>query len=89
MQDGGLPHIGCVCTRCEAAAKKPGLARYAACLAIIDRRNTKTAVWIIDATPDIKWQLNMLAAELGPHPERTVVCASRTVCLSLMRIWDI
>lgn len=70
MQDGGLPHIGCECPRCQAALAKPALARYAASLAVIDRRRENTAVWIIDVTPDIKWQLAMLAAELGPHAQR-------------------
>lgn len=70
MQDGGLPHIGCNCSRCQAAYENPTLARYAASLALIDRRSEHTAVWIIDATPDIKWQLAMLSAELGPDPLR-------------------
>jgi pyrroloquinoline quinone biosynthesis protein B len=70
MQDGGLPHAGCECARCRAAFDNPALARYAACLAVIDRRRANTAVWIIDATPDIKWQLALLAAELGPHAQR-------------------
>lgn len=70
MQDGGLPHTGCSCPRCRAAFASPALARYAASLALIDRRRENTAVWIFDATPDIKWQLAMLAAELGPHAQR-------------------
>ncbi len=70
MQDGGLPHIACVCPRCRAALDDPSLTGYAASLAVVDRRAEQTAVWIIDATPDIKWQLNMLAAELGPHRQQ-------------------
>lgn len=70
MQDGGLPHIGCGCSRCRIAFDNPALAGYAASLAIIDRRQERTAVWIIDATPDIKWQLEMLADYLGPHAQR-------------------
>lgn len=71
MQDGGLPHIGCCCTRCAGAFKNPRLAGYAACLAIVDKRDQQPGVWLIDATPDIKWQLNLLAHELGAHPQRT------------------
>ena len=71
MQDGGLPHIGCRCPRCTAAFQNPQEAEYAACLAIVDKRSEQPAVWIIDATPDIKWQLDILAAELGAHPRRT------------------
>ncbi len=70
MQDGGLPHIGCECHRCQTAFRNPLLARYAASLAVIDRRTKAPSVWIIDATPDIKWQLEMLAPVLGAHPQR-------------------
>lgn len=70
MQDGGLPHIGCRCSRCLAAFRDPAQMAYAACLAIVDKRSSITRTWLIDATPDIKWQLQMLAEELGPHPQR-------------------
>ena len=71
MQDAGLPHAGCTCARCMAAFEDPAQGLYAACLAIVDkRRNTelhgedtelhreKASVYLIDATPDIKFQLN-------------------------------
>ncbi len=70
MQDGGLPHIGCRCQRCTAAFQDPRKAKYAACLALVDKRGAKPSVWLIDATPDIKAQLDLLAVELGPHPRR-------------------
>lgn len=78
MQDGGLPHIGCTCHRCTAAFEKPAQGSYAACLAVVDtreKRNTQfhreqARVYLIDATPDIKFQLNLLAGVLGPHPQR-------------------
>ncbi len=70
MQDGGLPHIGCRCARCTTAYNDPAQMDLAACLAIVDKRGSDTAVWLIDATPDIKWQLDMLVQELGPHPHR-------------------
>jgi pyrroloquinoline quinone biosynthesis protein B len=70
MQDGGLPHIGCACPRCRAAFENPALVGYAASLAIVDRRGRHPAVWMIDATPDIKWQLAMLAPQLGPDSRR-------------------
>ena len=71
MQDGGLPHICCRCSRCAAAYQNPHKAEYAACLALVDKRATQPIVWLIDATPDIKWQLDLLAFELGQHPHRT------------------
>ena len=70
MQDGGLPHIGCRCTRCANAFAEPAKTAYAACLAIIQKTGTETAVFLIDATPDIKWQLNLLTNLLGAHPQR-------------------
>lgn len=81
-QDAGLPHAGCTCARCTAAFNDPARGLYAACLAIVDKRNTeghgggtelhreKARVYLIDATPDIKFQLNLLAGALGPHPQR-------------------
>ena len=65
MQDGGLPHIGCQCGQCTS-----GNVGYATCLAVVDRRTVPNRVWLIDATPDIKFQLNLLADVLGPHPQR-------------------
>lgn len=69
MQDGGLPHAGCRCERCATAFIDPKQAEYAACLAIVDGRGDDVAVTLLDATPDIKFQLNMLA-DLLPHPTR-------------------
>jgi pyrroloquinoline quinone biosynthesis protein B len=71
MQDGGLPHIGCRCRRCQAAYDDPRRADYAASLAIVDTREKAPRVWLLDATPDIKYQLNLLAGVLGPHPSRS------------------
>ncbi|MCA9868053.1 MAG: MBL fold metallo-hydrolase [Anaerolineae bacterium] len=70
MQDGGLPHAGCRCPRCADAYEQPALAGYAACLALVDARALPARVWLIDATPDIKWQLNDLRGILGPRPGR-------------------
>lgn len=70
MQDGGLPHAGCRCARCAEAYVHPERAGLAACLALVDARGECARVWLIDATPDIRWQLNDLAATLGPHPRR-------------------
>jgi len=69
MQDGGLPHAGCRCSRCAAAFADHTQAEYAACLAIVDGRGDDVVVTLLDATPDIKFQLNLLA-DLLPHPTR-------------------
>ena len=65
MQDAGLPHIGCRRRRCQAGSA------HAACLGVVDARQVPPAVWLIDATPDIKHQLALLAEWLGPHPTRS------------------
>lgn len=70
MQDGGLPHAGCRCARCAAAFADPTRADYVACLGLVDNREKDAGVYLFDATPDIKHQLNMLAAALGGHPAR-------------------
>ncbi|HIP71074.1 MAG TPA: MBL fold metallo-hydrolase [Anaerolineae bacterium] len=70
MQDGGLPHIGCRCDRCAAAYEDLRQTEYAACLALVDTRQTPPLVYLIDATPDIKFQLDLLADVLGAHPQR-------------------
>jgi pyrroloquinoline quinone biosynthesis protein B len=69
MQDAGLPNAGCRCSRCASAFRDPASIEYAACLAIIDTRGQPAAVWVVDATPDIKFQLNMLAGLLGRRSE--------------------
>lgn len=68
-QDAGLPHVGCRCARCQSALHDPSRAEYAAALAVVDARRQPGSVWLIDATPDIKFQLNLLGAILGPHPQ--------------------
>lgn len=65
MQDAGLPHIGCRCPHCLS-----GRVGYAACLAVVDARGTRANVTLIDATPDIKHQLGLLADYLGEHEAR-------------------
>lgn len=65
MQDAGLPHIGCRCPNCTS-----GRTGYAASLAVVDARGEETAVSLLDATPDIKYQLDFLADWLGPHGQR-------------------
>ncbi len=70
MQDAGLPHAGCCCPRCQAAFADSTLARWAACVALIDARSAPPGVWLFDATPDIRYQLDRLAPLLGRHPSR-------------------
>ncbi|MBP8000475.1 MAG: MBL fold metallo-hydrolase [Chloroflexi bacterium] len=70
MQDAGLPHVGCRCVRCAAAFINPALAQYATAIAIVDSRTLPAQVWLVDVTPDVRYQLNLLAPWLGFHPQR-------------------
>jgi pyrroloquinoline quinone biosynthesis protein B len=70
MQDGGLPHIGCRCSRCSAVYDGAAPQKYAASLAIVDNRIPLPSVWLIDASPDIRYQLDALTSILGSHPSR-------------------
>ncbi|MCA9981037.1 MAG: MBL fold metallo-hydrolase [Anaerolineales bacterium] len=70
MQDGGLPHAGCRCANCQRAWQDPRHQQYVTCLAVVDTRLPSPLVYLLDATPDIKFQLNMLGDLLGAHATR-------------------
>ena len=69
VQDGGLPHAACACARCEAARRDPSLRRWIASLAVIFPADQK--VFLIDATPDIRPQLDALT-DARPRPAESV-----------------
>ncbi len=56
-QDGGFPHAACSCVRCELARSDPHAERLVASLALI---TADGRVYLIDATPDIRRQLDSL-----------------------------
>lgn len=64
-QDGGIPHLGCRCARCEAARLDPGRARLVASLALADLDERK--LFLVDASPDIRSQVDR-ALGLFPPP---------------------
>ncbi len=57
-QDGGLPHAACRCSRCRAARDDPAYARAVASLAVVLPQSER--VFLIDATPDIRPQLDRI-----------------------------
>ena len=65
-QDGGLPHAACTCERCDAARRDPARASAVASVAVI----TSGRVWIVDATPDLPRQLDLLADVRTPDVGR-------------------
>ena len=61
-QDAGYPQIGCKKECCKEAWTNPLIeSKYTSCIAIVDPENKQQ--WIIDATPDIKYQINLLEKE--------------------------
>ena len=64
-QDGGVPHIG---VDDSEAWDDHLLRRSAVALGIVD--STSGERWLIEATPDIKWQLHSLGEVAGPPPNR-------------------
>ena len=62
-QDAGYPQINCKKKCCAAAWENLNLRRTTSCLAIIDP--TTNEQWIIDATPNIKDQLQLLKNKTG------------------------
>lgn len=59
-QDGGLPHAGCSCARCDAARRGMRRREKVACLGLTDGRR----VFLLDATPDLPEQLHRMGARL-------------------------
>ncbi len=67
-QDGGIPHAACRCERCEDARSDPSAARLVASLALI--LPEESATYLIDATPDIRRQLERLSDVSAPPAGR-------------------
>ena len=59
VQDGGYPHIGCKKVCCKSAWNDISKRRFVSSLAIVD--TLLNECWIIDASPDIKFQINMIS----------------------------
>tara|TARA_B100000427_G_scaffold318654_1_gene316073 strand:+ start:424 stop:1287 length:864 start_codon:yes stop_codon:yes gene_type:complete len=69
VQDGGYPHIGCRKICCQPAWNDISKRRFVSSLAIID--TSLNECWIIDASPDIKYQINMISdfLEINSSPK--------------------
>ena len=57
-QDAGYPQIGCEKICCENVWNDISLQKYISCIAIVDPISNEQ--WIVDATPDIKYQMEDL-----------------------------
>ena len=57
-QDGGYPQAGCTKECCRITWENPSSRRHVSCLGIVDPQSKQR--WMIDATPDFKYQLHKL-----------------------------
>jgi pyrroloquinoline quinone biosynthesis protein B len=71
-QDGGIPHPGCTCPNCLAARRDPARARLVASLAVVD--SAKKNFFLVDATPDLRPQLDLALETFGPDPPPLKTC---------------
>jgi len=62
-QDAGYPQMNCKKECCASAWNNPNLQKTTSCLAIVDPISKEQ--WIIDATPNIKEQLQILKKKTG------------------------
>jgi len=62
-QDDGIPHTACYCDVCTRAREDPKHRRLGPSLAVFDEGNG--ACYLVDASPDLKYQLDMLKAVRG------------------------
>jgi pyrroloquinoline quinone biosynthesis protein B len=70
VQDGGLPHAACDCDRCERARENPAHRRLVASVGVLFPE--EDLHYLIDATPDIRPQLDALGAT-GRRPVDAVL----------------
>jgi len=61
-QDAGIPHTGCYCEICERARKQRKFQRLGPSVALFDK--DAGISYLVDASPDIKPQLDMLHKEI-------------------------
>ena len=72
VQDGGLPHAGCACDRCEMARRDSRCRRWISSLALLlPDGDGHEQVFLIDVSPDIREQLDMLR-DVPRSPENAV-----------------
>jgi pyrroloquinoline quinone biosynthesis protein B len=65
-QDAGIPHLGCYCPNCQRARKDPKFTRLKPSIAVLDMIDKKA--FIVDASPDIGPQFDMVHERMGYDP---------------------
>jgi len=59
-QDGGHPQAGCAASCCAEAFADPRMGHRIACIGV----RTSAGGWLLDATPDLRWQAHALGVPL-------------------------
>jgi len=62
-QDAGIPHPGCYCDVCKKARKDAKYRRLGPSIAVLDKEGN--FCYLIDASPDFKYQLDMIWEEVN------------------------
>ena len=70
-QDAGYPQVGCRSSCCAPAWADPDLRRSPVCLGIIDHTASKS--WLVEATPDLKYQWQAFTEMTGADPEGILI----------------
>jgi pyrroloquinoline quinone biosynthesis protein B len=61
-QDAGIPHTGCYCDVCTKARKDIKYRRFGPSIALLDKKGG--FCYFIDASPDFKYQLDMVKGDV-------------------------
>ena len=69
-QDGGYPHTGCSEDCCREAWKDSNQKRLIASLAVLDGKDC----FLIDITPDFKYQLQLIEQHINEKPRISGIC---------------
>lgn len=71
-QDGGFPHAACDHDLCRRARESPALRRYVSSLGLVlpGAADAADRVYLIDATPDLRAQLDLLRDVRRPPTDR-------------------
>ena len=69
-QDGGLPHAACEHGFCRRARRDPRLASPVASLGLVIPGTERPGIYLVDATPDVRVQLDALVDVRQPPQDR-------------------
>jgi pyrroloquinoline quinone biosynthesis protein B len=57
VQDGGVPHLGCGCSVCEAAREDANNQKHNSAIMIKEDDEDDSVKYLVEATPDVRYQI--------------------------------